>query len=179
MTITEITQLVMLMLAVITSFLAIFTFRRNKKIELENQLQKVKLEAFSTIVFEMNHFFTIMDKSKMQITQFNNKAKSDKEFNRLKDEFADELDEQIYQLHGLIVKNSVYFTEDSFAFLFQFVDNLLGKDENAEFTDANSIVTFINSYTDKQSVIANKAIDAIREELGLEKLNKSLYHRVN
>ncbi len=69
MGLTETLQISTFAIAAISSVVAILSFRRNKNIELQNQLYKIKLKAFSNIVFEIDKYFTIVTKSLHEVIQ--------------------------------------------------------------------------------------------------------------
>ena len=63
MILTETLQIATFAVAAISSTIAILSFRRNKKIELQNQLFKIKLEAFANIIFEIDRFSTVISQA--------------------------------------------------------------------------------------------------------------------
>jgi len=177
MTLTETLQIATFTIAAISSVIAILAFRRNKKNELENQLFKIKLEAFANLVFEIDRFSTVVSQALhlvIKLAQENNIEQSKGKLFVL----ADEIGEHVFACNSLIIKYSVYFSADSTTLLTEFSNNILGNSKSN--TDANLLLLLdeLDSYYTKQLDLANKAVDKIRDELGLEKLNSSLYKRV-
>ena len=178
MTLTETLQIATFAIAAISSVLAILGFRRNKKIELQNQLFKIKLEAFANLVFEIDRFSTVVS----QALHLAIKLAQQKSIELSKEKLfalADEIDEHLFACNSLIIKNSVYFSAESTTLLMEFSSNILGNLK--ENTDPNLLLLLdeLDTYYTKQLELANKAVAKIRDELGLEKLNSALYKRVN
>jgi len=124
MSVTEIVQVVSLLLLTVTLFISILSYRRNKKIELQNQLYKIKLEAFANFVSEMEQFsrkatdgiiYTII-----AITQNRLNSAKAKLY-----EMADEMDEDLSKRSTIIIKNSIYFSARSTEILSKFAKNIL------------------------------------------------------
>lgn len=178
MILTETLQIATFAVAAISSTIAILSFRRNKKIELQNQLFKIKLEAFANIIFEIDRFSTVINQALHLVI----KLAEQKNIEQSKERFfalADEIDEHLFACNSLIIKNSVYFSAESTTLLMEFSNNILGNSKLN--TDPNLLLLIdeLDAYYSKQLDLANNAVDKIRVELGLEKLNSSLYKRVN
>jgi len=176
MTISEYTQIFALPFVSISALLAIRTFNRNKKQELENHLYKIRLDALSNIAFELDNFFIILSRGIIQLQIISTNSIQSDVSNKL-EELSSNVDEQIFKCHSMIVKYSVYFTEESTQNLLNFTNNLLGETEN----DGDSLQTILewaNKYYDSQLILSNKSIDALREELHLEKIHSTLYKRL-
>lgn len=178
MTLTETLQIATFAIAAISSAIAILAFRRNKNIELQNQLYKIKLEAFSNIVFEIDKYFTIITKSLHEVIKvgesINMEAAKEKLYS-----IADEVDNQLFACNSLIVKNSVYFSAGSTEVLEQFSNNLLGNGQTFSSLSFKDFFTLFEEHYDKQLKSSNTAVEKIREELVLEKLNTALYKRMS
>ena len=177
MNLTETLQIASFGLATISSGLAILAFRRNKKIELQNQLYKIKLDAFANIVFEIDNFFTVISKNLNDILKI---AKAG-DINSAIERFlliADEVDTQLYTCNSLIIKNSVYFSVESTELLEQFSRNVFSDKKEFNIAETKVFLAKFEEYHDIQLKLSNKAVEKIREELGLEKLNTALYKRM-
>lgn len=112
MTISEVTQIGTLIIASAAGYVSIRTFQRTKKQEFENQLFKIKLEAFSNLVFEIDKFFIVLDKSLVQLRHIKSEHSAEKTSEKLMN-LSSHVDDQMYLCHSLIVKYSVYFSENS------------------------------------------------------------------
>lgn len=177
MSVTEIVQVISLVLLTITLFLTILTYRRNKKIELQNQLYKIKLEAFANIVFEIEQFSTKAIKALHYIIKLGKQNQLDSAKAKLF-EMADEMDEELYKCNAIIIKNSVYFSASSTEILLKFANNIFGNEKDNKDENLKLFFDEFEKYYTSQINTANEAVEKVREELGLEKLNKSLYGRV-
>jgi hypothetical protein len=93
-------------------------------------------------------------------------------------EIADIIDEELYKCNAIIVKNSVYFSAASTELLSRFASNIFGNPTSSEGPDKRDYFEKFDEYYTNQLDLANEAVEKVREELGLEKLNKSLYGRV-
>src|SRR4051794_24655797 len=101
MTITEYVQIGTFVLAILATTISLKTFSRNKKLELENHLFRIKLEAFSNIAFEMDNFFIILNRAIVKVHQIP-REQLDSMGNELY-KLSFDIDEQIYKCHSLIV----------------------------------------------------------------------------
>ncbi|MEO8148548.1 MAG: hypothetical protein ABI723_12960 [Bacteroidia bacterium] len=175
---TETIQISMLLLAVISTTIAIGSYRRNKKIELENHLYKIKLEALSNIVFEIDKMFKSLDKALDRISDIDESARrlviEDKLFGILI-----QADAHVIECDSLMVKYSVYFPTKSTDALYNFSMNLISHEINFDKTlSIASLEKVLDKYYAKQLANAEIAVDLLRTDLHLEKLNQSLYKRV-
>lgn len=174
--ITDYVQIGTLLIGIVTAWVLILTFRRDRKHELENQLYKTRLDALSNIAFEINNFFNLLDEAIVQLELLDDNP--DKQHVKRKIiELSLYMDRGINKCQSEVIKNSVYFTDDSTKNLFDFSSNLIGKVE----WDDNELETVsdrIDKYYYQQLVRADKAIADLRNELQLDKLHSSLFKRL-
>lgn len=174
--ITDYVQIGTLLIGIATAWVLILTFRRDRKYELENQLYKTLLDALSNIAFEINNFFNLLDEAIVQLELL--EGNPDEQVLKGKIiKLSLYMDRGINKCQSEVIKNSVYFTDDSTKNLFDFSSNLEGKVE----WDDNELETVsdrIDEYYDQQLVRADKAIADLRNELQLDKLHSSLFKRL-
>lgn len=174
--ITDYVQIGTLLIGITTAWVLIQTFRRDRKQELENQLYKTRLEALSNIAFEINNFFNLLDEAIVQLELLDDN--SDKHHVKEKlIELSLYMDRGINKCQSEIIKNSVYFTDDSSKKLIDFSSSLDGKVEWNN-TELATVCDQIDEYFNQQLVRADKAIADIRSELQLNKLHSSLFNRL-
>lgn len=178
MTVTEIVQIGSMGLLTVTLFISILTYRRNKKVELQNHLYKMKLDAFANIVYEIEMFTVKADKMVRLIQELSDHIQNEESKSKLF-EIADALDEELYKCNAIIVKNSVYFSAASTELLSRFSDNIFGNPNSSPGLNKKDYFDKFDEYYANQLELANEAVEKVREELGLEKLNRSLYGRVS
>lgn len=174
MIVTEIVQIGSIVLLTVTLWITILTYRRNKKMELQNQLYKIKLEAFANIVYEIEQFSNKADKMIRIIQEMADRNQRDLSRSKIF-EMADDIDEELYRCNAIIIKNSVYFSPDSSELLTKFAGNIFGK---THFQTSKNWELYFDEYYTNQLDLANQAVEKIRKELELESLNKSLFGRV-
>ena len=174
MTIIEIVQIGSMVLLTVTLLITVLTYRRNKRGELQNHLYKNKLEAFANIVYEIEQFSIQGDRSKQILQKLSDQSQVTLTEENLA-ELANDIDEELYKCNALIVKNSVYFSAVSTEMFLKFTANLF---ERAPDQSIENVEIFLNQFYTKQLDLANEAVEKVREELGLEKLNMSLFKRV-
>ena len=178
MTVTEIVQIGSLVLLSVTFLLSFLTYRRNKKMELQNHLYKIKLEAFANIIYEIEQFSNKADKMIVILKKISGHNQIGLTPEVL-DKMADDIDEEMYKCSANILKNSVYFSTTSTELLSTFAGNIFGNlNVNPDSKEENDLEMFDKYYTN-QLDLANEAVEKLRNELGLESLNKSLFGRVN
>jgi hypothetical protein len=158
---------VSLILLTVTLLISILTYRRNKKIELQNQLYKIKLEAFANIVFEIELFSTKATKALSLIVRLAEQNQIDISKQKLF-EMADTMDEELYKCNSIIVKNSVYFSASSTELLSTFASNIFGNKKDNTEENLKMFLDEFDEYYTNQLELANKAVEKVREELGLE-----------
>ena len=174
--ITDYVQIGTLLIGIATAWVLILTFRRDRKYELENQLYKTRLVALSNIAFEINNFFNLLDEAIVQLELLEGNPDEQVLKGKIIKLFL-YMDRGINKCQSEVIKNSVYFTDDSTKNLFDFSSNLEGKVE----WDDNELETVsdrIDEYYDQQLVRADKAIADLRNELQLDKLHSSLFKRL-
>lgn len=159
--------------SVFTLYIAVKTFKRNKTIELENQLFRTKLEAYSNIIYEIERFFSHVRRIIHELTLVNDNERITKE--RL-DQIYIEIENIIYDCDLLIVKYSAYFPESAIIILKEFSENLFGGQSKELMLEETSMI--MNQYYDKQLILANDANKELRKDLKLDSLNKSLFNRL-
>ena len=168
----ELLQTGTLSLALVTSIYAIKTFIRNKKLELENHLFKIKIEALSNLTYELDSFFITLNRSIVRMSIID-KIKNLEEKQSKILELSLETDEQLYKCHSMIAKYSVFFSNDSTQKLLDFSSNILGDIEITTENESHAL----NDYYQNQLKLADIASNALRQELKLDKLHNSLYLR--
>lgn len=174
--ITDYVQIGTLLIGIVTAWVLILTFRRDRKHELENQLYKTRLDALSNIAFEINNFFNLLDEAIVQLELLEDNP--DEQYVRGKIiELSLYMDRSINKCQSEVIKNSVYFTDDSTKSLLDFSRNLDGKVEWDD-NELETVSNRIDEYYDQQLVRADKAIADLRNELQLDKLHSSLFKRL-
>ena len=174
--ITDYVQIGTLVIGIITAWILIQTFRRNRKHELENQLYRTRLDALSNIAFEINNFFNILDEATVQLELFE-ENQDEKIVKEKIIELSLHMDMVINKCQSQIIKYSVYFTDESTKSLLDFSGNLEGKVELDD-SDLVGVGDRIETYYEQQLGRADMAIAELRNELQLDKLHSSLFNRL-
>lgn len=156
-----------LIIVAISTGLAIRVYYRNKRMELENSLFKLRLEAIGNIQMQMVKFFQTVDRMKLLMKH--------PEYLKGKDLNAEasKVDDELYECQSLISKYSVYFTTSSTKKLNLFVENFLGEFKGSEKEQIKGLEDFENA----QIKYSEQALDALRNESGLDDIHVSLMKR--
>ncbi len=174
--ITDYVQIGTLIIGIVTAWVLIQTFRRDRKHELGNQLYKTKLEALSNLSFELNNFFNLLDYCIVQLEILEDTH--EEELIRKKIiEMSLFMDKGIQNCQSEILRYIVFFPDKSTENLLDFSSNLEGKIEWDE-TEFASLSEIIEKYYQEQLKRADKAIEDLRKELQLDKIHKSLFRRL-
>ena len=174
--ITDYVQIGTLIIGIVTAWVLIQTFRRDRKHELGNQLYKTKLEALSNLSFELNNFFNLLDYCIMQLEILEDTH--EEELIRKKIiEMSLFMDKGIQNCQSEILRYIVFFPDKSTENLLDFSSNLEGKIE-WDASDFDSLTDIIEKYYQAQLTRADKAIEDLRAELQLNKLHTSLFKRL-
>lgn len=174
--ITDYVQIGTLLIGIATAWVLILTFRRDRKHELENQLYKTRLDALSNIAFEINNFFNLLDFGIVQLELLEDI--SDAKY--VKDKIVEislYMDKGIHKCQSELIRNSVYFTDESTKNLLVFSSNLDGKVDWND-NDLEAVSDRIEEYYEEQLVRADKAVSDLRVELQLDNLHSSLFKRL-
>lgn len=174
--ITDYVQIGTLLIGIATAWVLILTFRRDRKYELENQLYKTRLDALSNIALEINNFFNLLDEAIVQLELLEDNPNEQQVKGKII-ELSLYMDRGIHKCQSVVIKNSVYFSDETTKSLYDFTSNLDGKVE-WDVTDLEAASDRIDEYYDQQIVRADKAIAEIRKELQLDKLHLSLFKRL-
>ncbi|QNR86753.1 hypothetical protein H9N25_10390 [Pedobacter riviphilus] len=172
-TLTECVQLCTLTITVITATILVKTYQRNKKNELENHFFKLKIDAYSSIVYEFENLFA---KLREVINDFDNAIRHEETMpDKRLQVIKEQIDKSILQGDLLITKYSIFFLPSTVEILQRFTENLYGYYDDALTLEKAKEV--LESYYDRQLELANKINVEIRKELKIEDLNKSLFQR--
>ena len=174
LTLIEVLQLGTFTITTVTALILVLTYRRNRRIELENHFFKLKFDAYAEIVYEMESLFS---RIRLVISDLDSAIRME---NTMADEklktLGEEIDKAIIESDLLITKHSIFFSENSVNYLGQFSRNLYGYYTSA--ATQENLLEKINEYYDLQLDLANKANIEIRKELKFEILNKALFQRI-
>lgn len=166
-------QIIGLFVAVITIVLAILEFRRNKRIELQNIVYKFKLDCFSNLVGKLDE---ILDLYSLLINEIEDVIESGyKELSEEVNEIQKKSEKIISQHCTEIMKYSVAFPEKIVNECAAFINNQYGEYDQSENINIE-LKNFRKFYTEQLNH-ADVIYKLVREDLGLEKVNKRLYDR--
>ncbi|MCH6201319.1 hypothetical protein MMU07_17180 [Aquiflexum sp. LQ15W] len=177
-TVTEFVQIFSLIIATVVAGISLFTFRRNKNIELQNHLFQLKTVAFSNLISEFVKLLSIYNR---MINRYHKILDQDLNLDEKAlqlDNLSYKVDTQIIEIHKAIGKNSVYFSANITTLLTEFTNKFYGNFEGLEDQDMEKVQDAFEIYTKKQSKDMSSIIEKMRDELGLEKLNEELFKRV-
>ncbi|HMJ47840.1 MAG TPA: hypothetical protein VK498_10950 [Ferruginibacter sp.] len=150
-----------------SNIIAIGVYKRNKKIELENSLFKLRLEAIGHIQMEVVTYFHVLDKLKVIIN-------NPEEYGYPKyKEIATDLDNQIYKCQASIIKYSAYFSPEATdkldVFAEKFLDDFAGSPEEQ--------MANFKEHEAQQIKNATDAVKLLKKESGLDQIHNSLMNR--
>jgi len=159
---------VTLLLISISTGLAIRIYYRNKKVELENSLFKLRLEAIGVIQMEMIIFYQHLDRAKVYLKNpgyLNGKNLVEMSF---------EIDSQIYKCQASIIKYSPYFSKETSDNLEKFSLNFFG---DVERNTVKGLQSKLSSYEKFIIKTGDPILDTLRKEAGIDEIHESLAKR--
>lgn len=142
--------------------LSVLGFLRARTISNENQLYNRKLDTYARIMEELDRTIWFMEDISRDVRELSEEQL---------DKFADKVDEKVYNLDHLVVGGSFYFSEKIYLMMESILDTLYTHDEEKTQTELSP---FFEEVIEK----SNQLNIAMREELKLKELNKSLYKRL-
>ena len=151
-----------------STFLAIRIYYRNKKIELENSLFKLRLDAIGNIQMEIVIFFQYLDRMKVYLN--NPEYLVDKNLN----EMSFQIDDQVYKCQSSIMRYAAYFSNETSEMLQRFAGNFLDHYDGV-FEDLSSKLTGYEEFLLKD---ADAVVDLLRKEAGIDQIHESLMERI-
>jgi hypothetical protein len=151
-----------------STFLAIRIYYRNKKIELENSLFKLRLEAIGNIQMEAIIFFQHLDR--MQVYLDNPEYLVDKDLT----EMSFQIDDQVYKCQSSIIKYAAYFSSETSEMLGRFTGNFLDHYDGV-LEDLSSKLTGYKEFLLKD---ADAVVNLLRREAGIDQIHESLMERI-
>jgi len=167
----EILQLGTFVVTCITAVTILLTYRRNKKIELENHLFKLKIGAYSDIIYEIEKLFSKMRVMIYYLEKSTNNCSDDSDL----DSIATEVDELVRNCDLIIIKNSIYFSVKTIENLGDFSKRLYGSIYSG--LTFEEILVNLKEYFDSQLLVANEANSKMRDDLKIDQLTESLFKR--
>lgn len=177
-TVTEWVQIGSLIIATIVACLSLFTYRRNKNIELQNHLFELKMVAFSKLISEFVKLLSIYERNLSRFQKIMDQQLDwDVKVFQL-NKISYKIDAQIIEVHKAIGKNSVYFSASITSQLTDFTNKFYGDIEGVDYDDWEKVRRAFNFHVNNQAEKMDIIIEKMREELGLEKLNEELLKRV-
>ncbi|MCF1753177.1 hypothetical protein [Mariniradius sediminis] len=163
-----------ILISVIALGFSVAAYFRGRNIDLQNQVYLKKLEAYSDVIGEFFKLLKILgdvrDEAEELIT-------GDKAFmNIVKlNELGDKIDFEIDQIHKEIGLRSIYFSEELIAEIMNYLDTLYGE---IDMKNSENPIEDINSIIDFQTQELEKLITKMRNEIGLNEMNRKLLKRV-
>lgn len=169
----EILQFLSLIITALTAIILVKTYKRNRKIDLENHLFKLRTESYSEIVYQIEKLFSKMRSMILVIEKVikGELVMTPEDFQTI----SSEVDAVVFDIDAFITKHSIYFSEETLETLLDFSHKLYG--ETPDDLTLDQTLEKLNFYYDSQMILANKANISMRSDLGIEELNKSLFKR--
>jgi len=163
-------------LAALFSFL---TYRRNRKLENENHIFKLKIEAYSIILSELNTLINAFQKHLNKAKTFISKRNTNDLDEDNIDDSANEVDDLCFKFDDTIVSNSLILPEN----ILRSLEKISKKIMNEETVDSlsenrNEAFKRLDLMINEIISDANKLNDSMRKDIKIVELNLSLYKRI-
>lgn len=176
MELTAIFQIGGFFITIILCIVAICTYKRNKRIDLENQLFLNKMRALSKLSAEFDRFFKLMEKKYIYLKLL--KDNMDDNLSVKLEALADEIELKIESCSNLIIENMVFMSDQTRELFLKLNDNFYSEPNEENVQDFSRSIELINQHIEVQMSLANVAIEKLYSEMGIEKLNGRLYKRL-
>lgn len=171
-----------MILTVIPSIAAIFailTYRRNRRLDNENHLYRIKIEAYSRILSEIT---VLLNRLQDYVKHFKNNFGDpnlpiEREYEI--SSMATEVDNLIFSFDESVTKNSLVVSKDIVSKLSQFSLKLFSEqvpDFNIKTTD--NTIEILDDFIADIILAANEINESMRKDLSIDELNLSLYRRI-
>lgn len=171
-------------ISLIAAIFSILTYRRNRRIENENYIFKIKQENYAKILSEINR---LINELQEYIIEFRSYLKemdtlSNERLKELEEEInkmADEVDDLIFKFDDSVITNSLVIPKNVLDKLEEFSDKLFDS-ELPENVDENQeeLLAKLDDHVSELIRSANDINDLLRSDLKVEELNTSLYRRL-
>jgi hypothetical protein len=173
------------LLALLISFVALFfsfrTYKRDNRLENENQLYALKLDVYSRIIGKIANLVIMVEDNVV----YAQSALKRNDIGRLDDldDFADRLDDACEELDVFFISNSLALPEEILDLLLEFSTDV----QSIETVDSLHINT--GQAIERISIMKKKLVDLVnsadhisailRKDIKVKELNDSLYTRLN
>lgn len=167
-------NLITLLISGIAVLISVMAFIRDRDVELQNQVYLKKLEAYSEVIAE---FFRLLktlgdvrdEAAKLILT--NKSFINDIRFNEL----GEKVDLEIIKIQQDIGLKSIFFKQDLIDEIIYYLESLYGQIDPKK---SNDPISDLDTYIDLQTQELENLITKMRNELGLDEMNRKLLKRI-
>jgi len=179
-TLTLIVSIMAIVVSGVAACFSILTYRRNRRLENENHLFKLKVDAYAKILSELNSLVNNIQRhvnsARSVLSNQNIKNRDEDKI----DDSADEVDDLCFKFDDTIVANSLIMPENIISVL----ENISDKIMNGETVDSLSenpkeTLKKLDEVLNELISDGNNLNDLMRKDLKIAELNLSLYKRID
>lgn len=148
--------------------ISLLNYRRGRRIDNENYFYRLKFEAYSKVLGELDRLIWFLYESVQKVSNKEAYELSDADVFKL----SDLIDEKIYNFTHLLVDYSFLIEKNVDDKLDPIIDLLYGHDEKMT-------IEKYKPYHDKINKLSNELNETMREELNIDVLSKKLFWRMS
>lgn len=157
-----------LLISLGTLIVVILSYKRGRRLDNENYLFKMKLEAYSKILEELEKLIWFLYESIQKVNKPQIYNLDENDIYKL----ADVIDDRIYNFNNLLVGYSLYITENVDEKLHLIILHLYEHNEDINLNN-------YKIYHLKLIQLSNELNEGMREDLQIEVLDRKLFERMN
>lgn len=171
--------IVLTIISVVAAVFSILTYKRNRRLENENHLYRIKMDSYAKVLGEITTFLNRLQDYVRQFKEYGSTTleltSKDDELNNL----AKNIDDLIFAFDESVTKNSLVFSQDVLIKLNSFSLKLFGTEiPEARQSKQVQIVESLDNYVAEIIIDANDINELMRRDLNIDELNLSLYRRI-
>ena len=171
--------IVLTIISVVAAVFSILTYKRNRRIENENHLYRMKMDIYAKVLSEIT---TFLNRLQDYVRQFKEYGKTTLELTSKIEELnslAKNVDDLIFTFDESVTKNSLVISQGVLIQLNSFSLKLFGTEiPKAHQSKQVQIVESIDNYVAEIIIDANDINELMRRDLNIDELNLSLYRRI-
>ena len=171
--------IVLTIISVVAAVFSILTYKRNRRLENENHLYRIKMDSYAKVLGEITTFLNRLQDYVKQFKEYGStpleSTSRDDEINRL----AKNVDDLVFAFDESVTKNSLVISQDVLSKLNSFSLKLFGTEiPEARQSKQKQIVEELDNYVAEIIIDANDINELMRRDLNIDELNLSLYRRI-
>jgi hypothetical protein len=171
--------IILTIISVVAAVFSILTFKRNRRLENENHLYRIKMDSYAKVLGEITTFLNRLQDYLKQFKEYGSTPLVSTTTKNELNDLAKNVDGLIFAFDESVTKNSLVISQDVLSKLNLFSLKLFGTEiPEVNLSKQEHIVEKLDNYVAEIIIDANDINELMRRDLNIDELNLSLYRRI-